>query len=394
MTREVRFVLTLLLTVALTACGRSSAPAQEGERESATSPFPAPGPAPRERTADDVANFLAGIPGKPGSPLAGLESEPAWQTYRSEMDSSWNRIASEWLPPMSAFQKTELAGLPGANQVVFYPFSGPDALAITIFFPSSPVYVMVGLEPAGTLPEPKQFSPEKLESHLAAVRGSVSSVFQRSFFITREMDKEFRGEVTDGLFTPILLLLARSNQTVLGYRYVRLDENGQIIERAANYKAPGRIGNKGLEIDFQTDADQSMHKLIYLSVNLADERLPENKPFLKFLDGLKGTTTYFKATSYMTHHKNFSMIREQVLAKSAAILQDDSGIPYRYFDAANWQVQLYGNYEKPYGSFVWLEQPDLKKAYATLPTKPLNFRIGYGFSRVPSNLLLARHIGK
>jgi len=72
----------------------------------------------------------------------------------------------------------------------------------------------------------------------------------------------------------------------------------------------------------------------------------------------------------MTHHKNFSTIRGLVLAKSAAVLQDDSGIPYRYFDAANWRVQLYGNYEKPYGSFAWLEQPDLRKAYATLPTKP------------------------
>jgi hypothetical protein len=394
-TRQRRgFVLVLLLTAALMACGRSSAPAQKSETVKATSTFRAPGPAPRARTADDLANFLAGIPGDPGGPLAELESEPAWKTYRSEMDSSWNRIASEWLPPMSAFQKTELADLPGASSVVFYPFSGPDSLAITIFFPSSPVYVMVGLEPAGTLPESKQITKEKLESHLAAVRNSVSSVFQRSFFITREMDKEFRGEVTDGLFTPILLLLARSNHTVLGYRYVRLDENGQIIEREANYKAPGRFGNKGLEIDFQTDADQSMHKLIYLSVNLADDRLAENQPFLKFLDGLQGTTTFFKATSYMTHHKDFSKIRDQVLAKSAAVLQDDSGIPYRYFDAANWKVQLYGNYEKPYGSFAWLEQPDLRKAYATLPIKPLNFRIGYGFSRVPSNLLLARHIDK
>ena len=176
-----RLVLVLALAAALTACGGSPAWAPKSE---AASTFPAPGPVPRTRTADDVANFLAGIPGRPGSPLAGLESEPAWQTFRGEMDSSWNRIAYEWLPPMSAFQKTELAGLPGASQVVFYPFSGPDALAITILFPSSPVYVMVGLEPGGTLPEPNQFSPEKLESHLAAVRDSVSSVFQRSFFIS------------------------------------------------------------------------------------------------------------------------------------------------------------------------------------------------------------------
>jgi hypothetical protein len=51
-------------------------------------------------------------------------------------------------------------------------------------------------------------------------------------------------------------------------------------------------------------------------------------------------------------------------------------------------VQLYGGYSKPYGSFRWLEQPDLRKAYAA-DAKPLAFRIGYGFSKAPSNLLFA-----
>ena len=149
---------------------------------------------------------------------------------------------------------------------------------------------------------------------------------------------------------------------MLGYQYVRLDNDGRIVERAAGYKAPGRIGNKGLEIDFRTDADGSLHKLDHFSVNLSDERLRENKPFLAFLSGLKGMTTFFKATSYMPHHKGFTIIRDEVLDQSAAVLQDDSGIPYRFFDAARWQVQLYGDYERPYGSFKWLEQPDLRKA--------------------------------
>ncbi len=342
-----------------------------------------------------MARFLAGVSGRPGSPFAELETEPAWQTYRDEMAGTWGRIQNGWLPPMSEFQKKELAGLPGKNAVVFYPFSGPDVLVITIFFPRSPAYVMVGLEPAGTLPGQKQISKGKLDGYLAAVRESVASVFQRSFFVTRQMDGEFRGQVTDGLFTPILLLLARSNHTVLGYRYIRLDENGQIVGRPADYKAPGSIGNKGLEIDFRTDADRSVHKLIYLSVNLSDERLARNQPFLTFLARLRGATTFFKATSYMTHHKDFSTIREQVMGRSEAILQDDSGIPYRYFGASTWRVQLYGKYEKPYGSsFAWLEQPDLRKAYSTLEVKPLNFHIGYGFSRAPSNLLLAKRIDK
>jgi len=104
---------------------------------------------------------------------------------------------------------------------------------------------------------------------------------------------------------------------------------------------------------------------------------------------VKGSATFLKATSYMTHRPEFSIIREEVLAKSIAVLQDDSGIPYSYF-AAPWQVQLYGSYIRPYGSFKWLRQVDLQKAYQGAGPKPLEFRIGYGYSKVPSNLLFAR----
>jgi hypothetical protein len=91
----------------------------------------------------------------------------------------------------------------------------------------------------------------------------------------------------------------------------------------------------------------------------------------------------------MLHKPEFSTIRERLLSGSLAILQDDSGIPYHFFDAARWRVQLYGEYVRPYGSFSWLEQPDLRKAYLTLGPKPLDFRIGYGYGRIASNLLLA-----
>ena len=74
---------------------------------------------------------------------------------------------------------------------------------------------------------------------------------------------------------------------------------------------------------------------------------------------------------------------------SGAVLQDDSGIPYHYFHDQPWRVQLFGDYVRPYGSFRWLEQPDLRKAYAEPDRKPLNFQIGYGFRRIPSNLLFA-----
>ena len=105
---------------------------------------------------------------------------------------------------------------------------------------------------------------------------------------------------------------------------------------------------------------------------------------------LNRVTAFFKATSYMTHKPEFSLIRDQVLAHGGAVLEDDSGIPYHFFREQSWKVQLYGAYVRPYGSFKWMQQPDLKKAFTTSETRPLKFRIGYGFGKIESNLILAR----
>ena len=134
---------------------------------------------------------------------------------------------------------------------------------------------------------------------------------------------------------------------------------------------------------------QAVHRLYYFSTNIADDHLKENKGFTAFVPQLKGMTTYFKATSYMTHRPEFSIIRNLVLNGSSAVLQDDSGLPYHMYTDPPWHVQLYGNYEKPIRPFKWLEQKDLEAAYQATDPKPLNFHIGYGLARLPSNLLFA-----
>lgn len=368
----------------LCSCG-SSAPRVANRENGAKSDA-----VPHLRDADDAGRFIAGLPGTAGSPFATLETTDAWREHRQRLDEAWHKADASLVSGLQEFQQEELNDALLQSSPVFYPFGGPDALTLTLCFPQSPTYVMVGLEPAGTLPNLSQIERRGLPKYLAEMRETVASELSRSFFVTRQMDRQFRGQVTDGLLLPILHLLVRRHNAILGYRYVRLDEEGRVIDRRADYRAPGRFGNKGVEIDFRADSEPSTHKLYYFSVNLSDERLSENKPFLAYLSRMKGTTTLLKATSYMTHRLEFSLIRDQILANSAAILQDDSGIPYRYFQMGTWKVQLYGDYRRPYGSFRWLEQPDLRQAYDSVATKPLSVRVGYGYSRIASNLLLGR----
>jgi len=370
-------------------CGHPSAPAAvSAEKKQAAEGLP---PVPESRDADDTARFLSGIPGKPGSPFADLEQTEAWKDHRARLDSAWHNADSSLVAGLQEFGKAELSDAALREATVFYPFSGPDALYATACFPNNATYVLVALEPSGTLPSLKQLSRKQdLGSYLAATRETMASVLGRSFFITREMDRQFRGQVTDGLLLPILEVLVRRHNTILGFRYTRLDDAGRLIERDRNYKPRTPYGDKGVQIEYRSDEDQSVHQMYYLTINLDDQHLMTNQPFVKYASGLKGAVTLLKATSYMTHRDEFSMIRDLVLANSLAVLQDDSGIPFHFFRPDTWKVQLYGAYTRPYGSFRYLIQSDLQKAYQDPAARPLPFRIGYGYGKVESNLQLAR----
>ncbi len=384
--------LLFAFAAAVPGCGHSAAPAAGPTEKKEATPNP-PSPVPENREADDTARFLAGLPGKPGSPYLDLEQSEAWIDHRARLDPAWQKIDGTLVAGLHEFAKAELSDPALLRATVFYPFSGPDALYATACFPDNATYVLVALEPSGTLPTLKQLSRKQdLADYLAATRDSMGSVLGRSFFITREMDRQFRGQVTDGLLLPILEVLVRLHNTILGFRYTRLDDAGKLIERDRSYMPRTPYGDKGLQIEYRSDQDQSLHEMYYLTINLDDEHLKTNPAFVKYAAGLKGAVTLLKATSYMTHRDEFSMIRDIVLADSMAVLQDDSGLPFHFFRPEVWKVQLFGEYTRPYGSFRYLIQPDLQKAYHEPGVRPLPFRIGYGYGKVNSNLLLARRI--
>ncbi|HUB81900.1 MAG TPA: hypothetical protein VMB03_24050 [Bryobacteraceae bacterium] len=332
------------------------------------------------------------MPGSAGSQFTALEADPAWKEHRQLMDAAWAKADERLIRGLHEFQRKELSDEPFAHNLLFYPFSGPDALTATIEFPESPTFDLVALEPAGSLPSLDELQKRNLSEYLSGIRTTVASELGKSFFVTREMDRQFRGQITDGLLVPVLLLLVRTEHTVLGYKYTRLDEKGQIIDRPGNAHVDSKYANKGFAIEFREDGDKSVHRLYYISLNLDNKHLAGNTGFAQYVKTMPEHTTLLKATSYMTHHDEFSTIRGMVLDYSAAVFQDDSGIPYHFFTPDKWKVQLYGEYTKPYGSFAFLEQPDLRQAYLANGVKPLSMRLGYGFGKVASNLLLGKRL--
>jgi hypothetical protein len=105
---------------------------------------------------------------------------------------------------------------------------------------------------------------------------------------------------------------------------------------------------------------------------------------MAMMNSMPRFTTFVKSASYLMHDYTFSTVRDLILNKSTVVLQDDSGIPFKYFyPNKGWHEQLYGSYIKPISMFTYRLQNDLKKYYNTPPTstqvKKLGFGIGYSY---------------
>lgn len=342
---------------------------------------------PQSKDADDFGRFLAGIPGRAESPYAKFEKEAAWIIHRKAFAAEWEKFEAKRVPVLANFQKKELHGTPNSGGTLFYPFGGPDFVTANLFFPDNNNYVFMGLEPAGTVRPASAFEQRPLAATLPRIRLTLESLLIRSFFITDQMDKQVRGQITDGLLPLLLVQMVRTGHTIRGHQYVTIDAKGNYVER----KEGEGQKNKGVLIEFQRDGSSDVKRLAYFSVNFHNDSLKDNQDFIAFMDQLKPMTSFFKSASYLPHRDDFSMIREQVIAKSSAIAQDDTGIPFRFFDQTKWDVILYGKYTQPFGSFKYRKQADLKVAFDKgQNVKDLGFFIGYGYGRAPSNLLVAR----
>ncbi|HEY3440206.1 MAG TPA: hypothetical protein VGK29_05625 [Paludibaculum sp.] len=388
MTRNT-LVLCILSTIALSACHAKEetpqpAPAAVAVRAaylSAASP-----------EADDAARFLAGLPGRESSPWKKLEADPAWVEHAANMDHLWALYQDKRRPGMEKFSKSELTGTPFAGAKIWYPFSGGDALTMLTFFPGHGDYAMSALEPPGRVPSPSEFEGGQMAEHLPAIAGTLASLLSKSFFVTREMDRQLRGQVTDGVAQPILILLTRLGYKVLSHTYVQIGDDGKLARRTLEAKRAAFGLNRGIVFEIQRK-DGPVEVLEYTSLNLDDSHMKDNSTYKKYVALLGRPATMLKATSYMLHSKEFTIIRDLILEQSAVIVQDDSGIPWKGFAPETWQVQLYGDYTKPFGKdFAFRTQPDLRAAYEAqrASVRPLDFRMGYGAGRQTSNLQIAR----
>jgi hypothetical protein len=330
-------------------------------------------------TADDTARFLAGMAPSANSPLAPLTMDPSWQRHAKFFDHAFGQLEQRQFSKIRAWADANLAA---PRPTMFYMFSGPDFLYADAFYSKASSYVLSALEPVGSVPDLTRLPPGGIGSALYNVERSLGSILSFSFFITKQMKTDLHAGQLSGTLPILYVFLARSGKTIRDVSPIALDDKG-----AAHFanENPGPNATRGVRITF-AGSDGTEKTLYYFSTDLSNSGVRVSG-FLKFCATLAPGNSLIKSASYLLHSGNFTTVRDFILANSATIIQDDSGVPLAYYDPKKWRFFPFGRYAGPIGEFPGRYQP----AYAELfrRSQPIDFGIGYRWRTYETNLLLS-----
>jgi hypothetical protein len=332
-------------------------------------------------SSDDLSRLNASAQGLAGKSGAGdWDSTREFKEYQHDLDNKWSYLSRIRLNAMKTWGGSALGGIRGKTGTIYYPFSGPDALYVDTFFPDSKIVIMAGLEPVGTMPDLAKLQKDgRLGPYLEDVQKSLYTILTASFFKTKDMKNDFNNNLVDGLMPAMIVFLARQGYHIDDLQFVTLQHDGTLKPKGEGSGAPG--------VQITYDGGRTM---LYFQANISNDGLSSNPGYVKLMEKLAPGITYLKAASYLCYEDYFSTIRDAILANSLAVVEDDSGIPFKAFDPAKWEVIPYGDYTGPIGLFHEHDQPDLHDFYKKTPHDQLQFGSGYKFAASVSSLLVAK----
>lgn len=330
--------------------------------------------------ADEAMNralrFYAGL-SKEGVDISEADSK-AWEAYSATVAGFMER-SKPTLKMVNDIAATDFKDFRDSIDFVFYPFSGADFTYPFTLFPNADTYFLCGIEKTG-MPIDKDVVTSF--SQYETYRQALANYFRTTYFASKDMAADFNTMDVDGVCPVITMLMALNRCDIVSIKFKDIDAKGQIVSTADKRSL--------LEIKFLNTEKQREQTLYYFSSNVADKSFDTHlKAYLDTTLPQHHIGTYMKAAAFMLHDAPFSTMRNYILDFSQAIVEDDSGIPYRFLND-KFDVTLYGEYKRPSEEFgPNAYQPDLEKLYAegAGKIKKLPCRIGYNN---PSNWQVAR----
>lgn len=335
--------------------------------------------APPAASAHDQARFLAGL-AVDGSSLEPLARESAWQEHAADFNRAWLDLDQRQLAKIRSWMPANLSYLHSDARPLFYMFSGPDLLYAQAFYPAASTYILCGREPVGTIPDVTALRPQARADALRNLRTALNAILSFSFFITADMKADLNRTELSGTLPILYVFLARTGCRIDSVELVKLDDFGEFTQ--------GKSRTPGVKINF-TGATGRRQTVYYFTTDLSNWGIENNPGFMAFCHGQGAGNGLVKAASYLMHMDGFKTVRDFLLSHTSSIIEDDSGIPYRHFAAADWMVSPFGNYAGPIDLFKQHFQNDLSAAFKSLSAPQIPFGVGYQWRPGVSSFLVA-----
>jgi hypothetical protein len=337
-------------------------------------------PVPRSSDATDAARYLAGLPVSDSSTLSALTRDSRWQAHAAAMNTAFAQLEQRQLSKIRVWRADMIPA--GGSKTCLYYFSGPDFLYADTFFPDCTTYILGGLESVDPMPDLLTVPQGSLISTLQNIQISLNTLLQFSFFKTKDMRMDFERGQLKGVLPIVFVFLARTGKDISAVEYVSLNGNGALVN--------GNQGaTRGVKISFSDPATGAQKTLYFFTADLSDDGAKKNAGVLRFCEQFAPANSFLKAASYLMHEGHFNTVRSSILNSSGLVLEDDSGIPVRYFTPDKWALRFFGTYTGPIQLFKQFDQSDLHQYYQASSPKSLTFSFGYQWSRHNSTLILA-----
>lgn len=329
---------------------------------------------------NDLARYFAGMPISEDSALKPATNNQAYKEHMAYMDKFWEKVSKQTVSVISDWGKDNIPQKLSKN-LAFYPFSGADLVNVYAMYPNAPYYIMIALEDAGHIPNPMSLKENELKFALKEFKNVIETIASMNYFHSKKMYDHMKNRYFTGTLPVILAFAGRLNLAVNNIEPVGIDQKGNIQTLDANGLIDGAkpvvTGNR---IAFKDQKDSSVRTILYLKMRPGNSVVDVKTPEGKFFDRLPEFNFMTKSAAYYHHRKGFEDLCRYYLKKSDIIIQDDSGIPYRFFEKEMWTQNLFGVYTIP-TKIQDLDhtphQPDLTAAYKA-NGKPFPFRYGYG----------------
>jgi hypothetical protein len=332
----------------------------------------------KENTNNDlnnIASFLGGTTPKSVGDFSSAFNSSSWKAHQTTLNIAWEKAMKEKITPMREWSKSEIIGK--KSETLFYPFSGADFLHVYSANQDYTTYYLFGLEPSGEIPKKENILNPVLTSNiLSTIYKSVDENLSQSFFHTKYMAVEFSNPILKGTIPVFMFFMNRMGLELTSISPVTFNEKGEIIS-ATDF-------SKGVRIGFLDNGKSK--ELFYFSGDISNKGMNGTPGLRNMLNQIsKDASVMMKSASYLCHMTDFTIIRDLIIANAYSIMQDDTGVPFKFYEQSKWNIRHYGSYTSPIPLFATRFQPDLKLAVSG---KEIPIRFKYGYNN-PPNLMVS-----